>query len=98
VASEELAVLKIEYEALVANYKDLLAKREQSDMAVNLERRQIGEQFSLIEPAHIPERPFSPNRPLMALIGAFAGLGLGIAMLIGGWGRRSRRPQQAIAQ
>ncbi len=96
-ASEDLAVLKIEYEALVANYKDLLSKREQASLAADLQRLQIGEQFSLLDPAHTPERPFTPNRWLMTLAGAVTGLGLGIAMLMSGWGRRSNRPQQAIA-
>lgn len=97
-ANEDGAVLAIEYEALETNYKDLLAKREQAAMRANIQRLQIGEQFSLLDPARIPERPFSPNRELIALIGAVTGLALGIALLIGGWSRRSRRPQEAVAQ
>ncbi len=31
-------------------------------MAANVERRQIGEQFKVIDPARVPERPFSPDR------------------------------------
>jgi uncharacterized protein involved in exopolysaccharide biosynthesis len=97
-ANEDGAVLTIEYEALEANYKDLLAKREQAAMGANLQRLQIGEQLSLLEPARVPEHPVTPDRTLMTLIGAVTGLALGIALLIGGWSRRSRRPQEAVAQ
>jgi hypothetical protein len=60
-----------------------LSKREQSKVAANLERRQIGEQFSVLDPARLPEKPFSPNRPLFLLIGLVAGLALGGALA--GW-------------
>ena len=88
--------MKLEYDTLATIFKDLLTKRENAKIAANLERRQIGEQFKLLDPARMPERPFTPNRQLMALIGAGAGLGLGLAMLLSGWGRRSERPQQAV--
>ena len=43
-------------------YSGLLAKNEESKIAANLERRQIGEQFKVLDPAPTAERPFSPNR------------------------------------
>ncbi len=73
----ELASLTRDYETLQKVYTDLLSKREQSKVAANLERRQIGEQFSVLDPARLPEKPFSPNRPLFLLIGLVAGLALG---------------------
>ena len=39
-----------------------MAKRLDSQMSVNLERRQIGEQFRILDPARLPEKPYSPNR------------------------------------
>ena len=92
----ESAVMKLDYDTLVTSYKDLSRKREDSRIAANLARRQIGEQFKLLDPARLPERPFTPNRPFMALVGAIAGLCLGIAMMLSGWGRRSGRPQEAV--
>ena len=59
------------------------SKREQSKVAANLERRQIGEQFMVLDQARLPEKPFSPNRPLFLLVGLAAGFGLGA--LIAGW-------------
>jgi capsular exopolysaccharide synthesis family protein len=73
----ELASLTRDYETLQKVYTDLLSKREQSKVAANLERRQIGEQFIVLDPARLPEKPFSPNRPLFLLIGLVAGLALG---------------------
>jgi polysaccharide chain length determinant protein (PEP-CTERM system associated) len=73
----ELASLTRDYETLQRVYTDLLSKREQSKVAANLERRQIGEQFIVLDPARLPERPFSPNRPLLLLVGLLAGLMLG---------------------
>lgn len=45
------------YEVLQETYKALLTKSQESRMVANLERRQIGEQFKVIEPARLPERP-----------------------------------------
>ena len=73
----ELASLTRDYDTLQKVYADLLSKREQSKVAANLERRQIGEQFTVLDPARLPEKPFSPNRPLVLLIGLIAGLVLG---------------------
>jgi capsular polysaccharide biosynthesis protein len=57
-------------------------KREQAKIAANLERRQIGQQFRLLDPAQAAERPFSPNRPRMNFIGMIVGLALGAGLLV----------------
>jgi len=79
----ELAALTRDYDTMQKLYADLLSKREQSKVAANLERRQIGEQFTVLDKARLPEKPFSPNRPLFLLVGLAAGFGLGA--LIAGW-------------
>jgi polysaccharide chain length determinant protein (PEP-CTERM system associated) len=76
----ELVSLTRDYDTLKGRYSALLSKREDARIAANLERRQIGEQFKLIEPPRIPERPVSPNRPFIWLLGAAAGLGLGLGL------------------
>jgi polysaccharide chain length determinant protein (PEP-CTERM system associated) len=80
----ELIELTRDYTTLQQVYTNLLTKREDSKVAANLERRQAGEQFKILDPARVPERPFSPNRPKIIGIGAVAGLalGLGIAALL----------------
>jgi uncharacterized protein involved in exopolysaccharide biosynthesis len=76
----ELAELTRDYETHQRIYSGLLAKSQESKIAANLERRQIGEQLKILDPARRPERPFSPNRLLINLVGAVGGLFLGFAL------------------
>ncbi len=78
----ELTALMRDYDTLRSVYTDLLGKREASKVATNLERRQIGEQFRVLDPARRPELPFSPNRPRITMMGALAGLSFGIALVV----------------
>jgi protein tyrosine kinase modulator len=79
----ELVALTRDYETLQRQYRTLLENYEDSKVAANLERRQIGEQFRILDPARIPERPFTPNRLLISFGGLAAGLVLGV--LLAGW-------------
>lgn len=74
---QELATLLRDYDLLKDNYKSLLNKQIQSKLAENLERRQKGEQFKILDPARMPEKPFKPNPQKVMLVGAFLGLLLG---------------------
>jgi polysaccharide chain length determinant protein (PEP-CTERM system associated) len=77
----ELIELTRDYDILKNTYEELLRKSEGSKLAVNLERRQIGEQFKIVDGARLPERPVSPNRPRLIGIGAAMGLGLGLLIV-----------------
>ncbi len=76
----EMAELTRDYETLQKTYQSLLAKKEDSNIAANLEKQQIGEQFKVLDPARVPERPFSPKRLQLNLVGVGVGLLLGIAV------------------
>jgi len=78
----ELVALTRDYDTLQKSYASLLAKREDSQIAANLERRQIGEQFKILDAARLPEKPSSPNRPLINVVGALVGLGIGLGLAI----------------
>lgn len=80
----ELTALTRDYDTLQAVYRGLLSKREDSKLSENLERRQAGEQFKIIDIARRPERPFRPDRSRISLMGAAAGLvfGLGLVVLL----------------
>ncbi len=68
------------YETALASYNDLLKKRQESAMATQLERDQQGEQFRVLDPANLPDKPSFPNRPMFALGGFGGGLGLGLGL------------------
>jgi polysaccharide chain length determinant protein (PEP-CTERM system associated) len=80
----ELAELTRDHDTLQKMYADLLVKNEESKIAANLERRQIGEQFKILDSARPAEKPFSPNRTRINLLGALGGLlaGLGLAAFL----------------
>jgi uncharacterized protein involved in exopolysaccharide biosynthesis len=88
----------IEAEVLRSSYKSWLEKREQAAMRVNLERSQNGEQFVLLEPARLPERPEGPTRRAASVAGALAGLVLGLIVNLFLWIRRAlaaRAPRES---
>jgi uncharacterized protein involved in exopolysaccharide biosynthesis len=78
----EMAMTNIlrDYENTKERYQNLLKKSQEAQQAENLERRQKGEQFKVIDPARIPEKPFSPNIPRNILFGLLLGMGLGFGM------------------
>jgi polysaccharide chain length determinant protein (PEP-CTERM system associated) len=77
----ELVELTRDYGTLQTAYMSLLTKREDSKIAANLERRQIGEQFKILDPASLPEKPFNQTQRIgLIASGAVAGLGLGLLL------------------
>jgi succinoglycan biosynthesis transport protein ExoP len=58
--------------------ENLLKAQNSSRMA----SEQRAERLSLVEPANLPDHPFSPNRPLLIGAGAAAGLGLGLLLVL----------------
>ncbi len=78
----ELTELMRDYSTLESSYNSLLAKKQESQIAANLEQRQIGEQFRMLDQARLPERPFSPNRARYNATGAGVGLAIGLALVV----------------
>jgi polysaccharide chain length determinant protein (PEP-CTERM system associated) len=77
----DLVELTRDYNTLQTTYQSLLGKREESNLAANLERRSIGEQFRVLDHARVAERPFSPNLLVIVLGGAGGGLVLGLLLV-----------------
>lgn len=77
---EQYKQLTRDYQTTQATYDDLLTKMGQSKMATDLEKRQEGEQFRILDPANLPDAPFSPKRTLFLGSGAAFGLVLGLSL------------------
>jgi uncharacterized protein involved in exopolysaccharide biosynthesis len=78
----ELVELTRDYATLQATYTTLLAKREDSTLAANLERRQYGEQFKVLDPASMPEKPFNSAKRMFATAAVgVSGLLFGVVLI-----------------
>jgi polysaccharide chain length determinant protein (PEP-CTERM system associated) len=62
-------------------YDSLLAKMNDSKMATDLEKRQQGESFKVMDEPNLPESPTFPKRPVFVGGGLAAGLGLGLLII-----------------
>ena len=78
----ELAMTNLtrDYQSTKETYQQLLRKSEEAQQAENLERRQKGEQFKVIDPARVPEKPFRPNIPRILFFGLLLGMCSGFGM------------------
>ncbi|MGZ6191970.1 MAG: GumC family protein, partial [Syntrophales bacterium] len=79
---QEMASEFREYNNTKASYELLLKKSQDAQQAENLERRQKGEQFRVIDPARTPEKPFWPNIPKVFLIGFVLSIGFSFGCAI----------------
>ena len=77
----ELTELTRDYETLQNTYTSLLTRRQDAKVSANLERTSSGEQFKVMDPARLPERPSSPDVMKINLVGAILGLAIGIGLV-----------------
>jgi polysaccharide chain length determinant protein (PEP-CTERM system associated) len=80
IREQEMTVISRDYLNTKENYQTLLKKSQEAQQAENLERRQKGEQFKVIDPARIPEKPFKPDIPKILLFGLLLGMGSGFGL------------------
>ena len=64
---EAYKALTIERDNTQAKYDDLMQKLMEARVSQGLEKEQMGERFTLIEPANLPQKPIKPNRLAIAL-------------------------------
>jgi len=81
---EQYKQLTRDYQTAQGLYDELLKKKSESAMSTDLERRQQGEQFRVVDPANFPEKPSFPKK--IQFVGGGLGfglfLGVGLALLI----------------
>lgn len=84
--AEQLDALEREYRHLFQSYQDFSRRRLEATVQAQLERRQLGEQFRVLERAFEAPEPSSPNRPLIVIIGMLFGMvmGGGLAIVLEG--------------
>jgi polysaccharide chain length determinant protein (PEP-CTERM system associated) len=78
---QELLTIKRDYENIKASYSSLLNRKLEADIGVNMEKKQKGEQFQVIDVARLPQKPVSPDLPKLFMITIVAGLGLGAGFI-----------------
>ena len=81
---QELKSLERDYNNIRASYDMMLNKKLESEISVNMEKKQKGEKFQIIDPARIPEKPVFPNMKILFLLTLVAGpnIGLGLVFLL----------------
>lgn len=79
----ELAKISRAYEITLKKYQDLQGKSIESQLSENMEKKQKGEQFQLVDRANLPQVPVAPNRLRIFLVGLAAALAgsFGLAFL-----------------
>jgi len=71
--------LNRDHENSIRRYQEVKAKLMEAEVAQQMEKDSKGERFTLIDPAQLPEKPNSPNRPAILLLGMILSLGGGVA-------------------
>jgi polysaccharide chain length determinant protein (PEP-CTERM system associated) len=82
VFEQRIASLMRDYENLRAHYSSLLDKKLSAEMAKELEGRQQGERFVILDAAQVPQKPAGPNRGLIITGGLILGILAGIALVL----------------
>jgi len=78
---QELLTLRRDYSNLKQSYDSLLNRKLEAEIAVNMEKKQKGEQFSILDHAALPRKPVSPNLNRLLMLCLLAGLGVGAGLI-----------------
>lgn len=74
---QQMLSLIRDYEITKQNYQSLLDKKLNAKISENLEKRQKGEQFRVLDVADLPKKPYKPDQFKLILLGIIGGLGGG---------------------
>ncbi len=77
---QELLALERDYGNMVQNYQHLHQKHINASISENLDKRQKGERFRILDPANLPSKPDGLRREIIPLAGLAGGLGLGLGL------------------
>lgn len=82
VFEQRIGSLMRDYDSLRGHYQDLLNKKLSAEMAKELEGRQQGERFVVLDSAPVPQSPAGPNRLLISAAGLVVGTLAGVALIL----------------
>jgi hypothetical protein len=82
VLEQQMASITRDYDVARDHYRLLLDRKFSADMSSNMETRQKGERFVILDRAQVPQSPTKPNRPLMDFLGLVAGLAVGVVISV----------------
>lgn len=79
---EQIAQLQAKAEGLRTNYQAIQTNLIAARGSARINEQQRGERLTVIDPPVTPDRPSSPNRPMLLAGGVVGGLGLGVAIVL----------------
>ena len=79
IREQEITQLLRDYDTAKEHYRSLLEKTYSAQMAADLERRQEGGSFTMLDPARVPDTPIGPDRVALLIGSALFALAAGVA-------------------
>ncbi len=78
---QELLSLRRDYQNIQDSYSSLLNRKLEAEISVNMEKKQKGEQFRIVDSARVSEKPISPNMKRLLLLAIAAGIAIGCGII-----------------
>jgi uncharacterized protein involved in exopolysaccharide biosynthesis len=78
----EFKILIRDYENAMSKYGEVKAKQREANMASSMEKATKGNEFVLLEPPLIPEKPFKPNRKAIVFLGGLVSIAIAIGFVM----------------
>lgn len=75
---QEGLALQRDYDAALKKYREIKQNLMSANLALELEKEQKGERYSILEPPALPGSPERPNRKAFILLGLVLGIGSGV--------------------
>ena len=80
---QEMITVTRDYDNLKNLYNELQRKKMEANMSQDLEMRQKGDQFQILDPANLPKKPFRPNPASIFGLSFLMAIALGFGGAIG---------------
>jgi len=78
---QELLSLRRDYQNIQGSYSSLLNRKLEAEISVNMEKKQKGEQFRIVDSARVSEKPISPDMKRLLLLAIAAGIAIGCGII-----------------